>query len=88
LLARRWALGDRTAGRDGHGPYPVIYDPAMNASNLRRYADSHHMTSGVMATGYFLEKRPWLKPVSAIFSIVSLGWLKWRYANLTFILRA
>lgn len=38
---KRYVEGFKDAGKPGHAPYPVVYDPVVSLEGLRRYADEH-----------------------------------------------
>ena len=88
VLACRLVLGRKTAGQEGYGPYPVVYEQAMSLSGLRSFAESKAFRFKEMKTAAYLRKNAWLKPFVAAFSIASLGFLKWRHGDFTVLMRS
>jgi SAM-dependent methyltransferase len=61
---KRWIEGFPDAGKPGHAPYPVVYDPVVSLRGLRRFADSRGLRvvaeagSNTYVTGVFKRAAP------------------------------
>jgi SAM-dependent methyltransferase len=86
VVARRM-MGDRNAGKPGFEPFPVVYEYAMSREGIQEYFGRRGRAVTLIQTSAYLESRPWLAPFFAAISWMSLGALRWRHNNLTFIIR-
>lgn len=87
VLVKRYVFGAKNAGKPGYDPYPVVYEEAISENAMRHWTRERGYSLEVLRNGHYLVKEPWLKPFVVLSSVVSLGFLEWRHANLTFIIR-
>ena len=87
IAFRRYINKEKRAGSPGYGPYPVVYESEMSLESIRSFCENNGYSMTVTANGQYLEKTPWLAPFTAIVSMVSLGYLRWRHCDLAILIR-
>ncbi len=92
VLYKRISEHDPMAGKPGHPPYVVVYDPIVTREGLRRYFESHGLeVLDEFGTNPHITKLGRLAPVGMGVqrSIASLsrGRLDGSHSNLTYIIR-
>jgi SAM-dependent methyltransferase len=88
---KRWIEGKRDAGKPGHAPYPVVYDPVVSLSGLRRYAESRGLRivvevgSNAYLAGTFKRAAPAARAVLNAVAAASRGRLTATHNNLAVV---
>lgn len=88
---KRYIEGYKDAGKPGHAPYPVAYDPVISLRGMRRYAASRNLTTvfeGATNTymrGTFGAAAPFVQRVLDLVSALSRGRLVSTHNNLVLI---
>lgn len=86
VLYYRVIVGYKNAGKPGHGPYPVVYDPIVSRTGLSEYFDANGMTlRQLTALGSYLKRSRLVRIIARTCSVLSLGRLAWRHNNLCFV---
>jgi SAM-dependent methyltransferase len=88
----RKILNKTTAGLPGYGPYRTIYDPVVSRKGVHAFCEKH----GLKVDGEYAfrtdgpgsqVKRVLIKMMTTTVSLLSLGTLSDRYADLLYVLR-
>jgi SAM-dependent methyltransferase len=88
---KRWIEGYPDAGKPGHAPYPVVYDPVISLRGLRGYAASRglrivaEMASNTYVSGTFKRAAPAAQAVLNGVAALSKGRLTATHNNLAMI---
>jgi SAM-dependent methyltransferase len=86
VLYYRLIVGYKHAGKPGHGPYPVIYDPVVSRAGLDEFFKANGLTvRQFTALGSYLKRSRLVRIVARTCSMLSLGRLAWRHNNLCFV---
>jgi SAM-dependent methyltransferase len=89
---KRISEHDKEAGKPGHPPYPVVYDPIVTREGLNRYAADHGLTlQAEVGTNPHLDHVGRMKPVLTwgqhTLAALSRGRLDGTHSNLTIVYR-
>jgi SAM-dependent methyltransferase len=88
---KRWIEGYPDAGKPGHAPYPVVYDPVVSLSGMRRYAESRGLRivvevgSNTYLAGTFKRAAPAAQAVLNAVAAASRGRLTATHNNLAVV---
>jgi SAM-dependent methyltransferase len=86
VLYYRLIVGYKNAGKPGHAPYPVIYDPVVSRRGLNEFFEANGLTlRQLTALGSQLKRSRLVRIVARSCSMLSLGRLAWRHNNLCFV---
>jgi SAM-dependent methyltransferase len=86
VLYYRHIIGYKKAGKPGHGPYPVRYEPIVSRKGLNEFFAANGLTlRDLTALGSYLKRSRLVRIVARTWSMLSLGRLAWRHNNLCFI---
>jgi SAM-dependent methyltransferase len=88
VAVKRYVYGMKDAGKPGHDPYPVVYEPAMSRGALAEFCERRGYSVSITANDSYLRGSWWIKALVVTVSWLSLGRLPWKYNNLTFVIRA
>jgi SAM-dependent methyltransferase len=89
---KRWIEGNPDAGKPGHAPYPVVYDPVVSLDGLRRYAQARGLRvvaeagSNTYVTHVFKRAAPIAQAALNSVAAVSRGRLTATHNNLAVVL--
>lgn len=91
ILYAKYIVGDENPGKDGNGPYPVVYEAVVSRAGISEFARTHELLiREELCDGYLhVTKRhpyPLISKVSKLISGLSLGALK-SHRNLLFVLQ-
>lgn len=86
VAVKKYIYKMENAGKPGHDPYPVVYEPAMTYSGITQFCECRGFTLSATASAGYLNRRSWIKPLVIAISWLSLGRLAWRHDNLTLVI--
>lgn len=88
----RYVKGIKSAGKPGHAPYPVVYDPVLSQAGIIRYCDTHglSLTQGYLKNNYLRKKNLRTKLIRSAVRLCSkavLGRLHWEHNDLILVIQ-
>ncbi len=88
----RYIKGKTQAGKPGHAPYPIVYDPELSRGGIKAFcAQNGLQLSMEMGKNNYLRKRSKKDKIVGFFartlSALSMGKLAWRYNDVIFIIQ-
>ena len=94
VVYERWLLGNRQAGKPGHGPYPAVYDPEIGLKGMQRFCSEHRLTIDTVYRTHIC-KQPWstglkwrlLETAIALAGILSFGRLDSSYNDVVLVIQ-
>jgi SAM-dependent methyltransferase len=94
VMYERWFLGNRQAGKPGHGPYVAVYDPVIGLKGMQRFCSEHELTIDTVYRTHIC-KQPWstgpkwrlLETAITLAGILSLGQLDSSYNDVVLVIQ-
>ena len=88
----RYIKGKKHAGKPGHIPYPIVYDPQWSRSGIKAFCAKHQlMLCKEMGKNNYLRKRAKkdkiVRVVAQMISKLSGNKLAWHYNDIIFIIQ-
>lgn len=91
VIYKRYLLGQRNAGKAGFGPYPTVHEHVVSREGIQYYCRRHSFCikeefgNGLYMCGVGIVPKL-TRMFVIVVSLLSLGKLRWRHNNLTYII--